>query len=197
MTHQHLTDLLERAADRTDVGAAPVDALLRGVRRRRRRHAVVGGVGLTVVAVTTAIAMPVLLQPGDAGDRAHPQTATRSTTSPPPQAIDLEGRYVVVALVRPDGGPDRATFHGVRLRMTFTTTELRGYDGCNHFGGGYVVRGSQFRLSGDLATNLVGCSPKPPPLFERLSDVTSVARDQGGTYLEDASGNVVIALVRR
>jgi hypothetical protein len=25
----------------------------------------------------------------------------------------------------------------------------------------------------------------------------SVARDQGGIYLEDASGNVVIALVRR
>lgn len=196
MTHQHLTDLLERVADRTDVGAPPVDALLSGVRRRRRRHAVLGGVGLTLAAVATAIAVPVLTNPASHRTPAEPQPSGNSHQPPNHPAVDLEGQYIVVALVRRNGRPAPATFHDARLRMTFTTNRLEGYDGCNHFGGGYVVRGAQLQLK-SLATNLIGCSPQPPPLFERLSDVTSVARDQGGTYLEDAKGNVVIALVPR
>jgi heat shock protein HslJ len=197
MTHQHLTDLLERAADRIDVGAPPVDALLSGVRRRRRRHAALGGVGLTVVAVTTAIAVPVLLQPGDAGEPAHPQTATRSTTSPPPQAIDLEGRYIVVALVRRNGRPAPTSYGHTKFHLQFRETTMRAFDGCNELSGGYALRSDRFHLRRDVSITLVGCIPGPAPLFERLGDVVSVARDQGGTYLEDASGNVVIALVRR
>jgi len=196
MTHPDLTDLLERAADRTDVGAPPVDALLRGVRRRRRRHAVLGGVALTAVGVAAAIAVPVLLQPGDDRGRARVQPDIQETTSPPP-TIDLDGSYVVVALVRHHGRPAPATYRHHHLYMSFRNGTIRTGDGCNDLSGGYALRGDRFHLKRDVTNTLVGCSPPPPPLFGRLGDVVSVARDQGGTYLEDRKGNVVIALVRR
>ncbi len=196
MTHHDLTDLLERAADRTDVGAPPVDALLRGVRRRRRRHAVLGGVAVTAVGVAVAIAVPVLLQPGDDRDRADVRPDTQETTSPPP-SIDLDGSYVVVALVRHNGRPAPATYRHHHLYMAFRNGTIRAGDGCNDLSGGYALRGDRFHLKRDVTSTLVGCSPPPPPLFGRLGDVVSVARDQGGTYLQDANGKVVIALVRR
>jgi heat shock protein HslJ len=195
MTHQHLTDLLERAADRTDVGAPPLDALLRGVRRRRRRHAVLGGIGLTLVAVTTAIAVPVLTNPP--GDRtpAVPFVGGPASTQPP--AFDLEGSYLVMALVRRNGRPAPATYHHVRMGMTFRDGTISATDGCNTLSGGFALNGDRFRLKRDASVTLRDCAPGPPPLFERFGDVVSVARDQGGTYLEDASGDVVIALARR
>jgi hypothetical protein len=196
MTHHHLTDLLERAADRTDVGPPPVDALLRSVRRRRRRHAVLGGLAVTAVAVAVAIAVPVLLRPGDDGDRADVQPDLQDTTSPP-RAIDLDGSYVVVALVRSNGRPAPATYRHHRLQMSFRNGTIRAGDGCNELESGYALRGDRFHLRRDVTNTLVGCSPPPPPLFGRLGDVVSVARDQGGTYLVDASGHVVIALARR
>ena len=196
MTHHDLTDLLERAADRTDVGPPPVDALLRGVRRRRRRHAVLGGVAVTAVAVAVAIAVPVLLRPGDDGDRADVQPDLQDTTSPP-RAIDLDGSYVVIALVRRDGRPAPATYRHARFHMSFRNGTIHASDNCNVLSGGYALRGDRFHLRRDVTNTLVGCSPPPPPLFGRLGDVVSVARDQGGTYLVDASGHVVIALARR
>ena len=51
MTDQHLTDLLETAGDRHEVGSPPVDEILRDVRRRRRARAVLGGAGLTLATV--------------------------------------------------------------------------------------------------------------------------------------------------
>jgi heat shock protein HslJ len=195
MTHHDLTDLLERAADRTDVGPPPVDALLRGVRRRRRRHAVLGGVAVTAVSVAVAIAVPVLLQPGDDGDRAEVQPDIQDTTSPP-REIDLDGSYVVIALVRRDGRPAPATYRHARFHMSFRNGTIHASDNCNVLSGGYALHGDRFHLRRDVTITLAGCMPPPPRLFERLEDVVSVARDQGGTYLEDASGSVVIALTR-
>jgi heat shock protein HslJ len=191
MTQRDLTDLLERAADRTDVGPPPLDSMLRGVRRRRQRHAIIAGVGLTVAAVATAVVVPVLSNPPSDRTPAIPETS-----GPASRAVDLEGRWVVSALVRKNGRPAAATAHGVRLQLTFTDTRLEGYDGCNRFAGGYTLNAAGFRTHG-LASNLIGCTPPPPPLQSRLLDVRAVARDQGGTYLEDAHGHVVIALVRR
>jgi heat shock protein HslJ len=201
MTHHDLTDLLERAADRTDVGPAPVDGMLRGVRRRRHRHAALAGAGLTVVAVTTAIAVPVLTDPPGDRSPAQPQTipdssSSTTTPSPPARSIDLEGRWIVVALVRKSGRPAPTRYHHLRFHVEFRDGRVRASDGCNQLSGGYAIDGDHLRLKHATVT-LRGCLPRPAPFFERLSDVTSVARDQGGTYLEDADGNVVIAMVPR
>jgi heat shock protein HslJ len=200
MTQRDLTDLLERAADRTEVGAPPVDAMLRGVRRRRRRHIVLAGAGLTAATVATAILVPVLATPGQEDTPAIPLPSTRSTQSPAPSPphhdVDLEGRWIVTALVRGNGKPARATYRGTRLHMSFRNGTIRAYDGCNELSGGYALHGARFNLKDDVASTLVGCLPPSPPLFGRLSVVHSVGRDQGGTYLKDADGNVVIALDR-
>lgn len=194
MTDQHLTDLLETAGDRHEVGSPPVDEILRDVRRRRRARAVLGGAGLTLATVTTAILVPVLMR---ADEGATPPQSTQSPViSSPPQSVDLEGRWIVAALVRHNGRAAPTTFHHTRLHLTFRDGTLRAFDGCNELGGGYVSRAGGFHLKSDVTSTLVGCLPAPPPLFERLRDVVSVTRDQGGTYLEDASGHVVIALTR-
>ena len=199
MTDQHLTDLLETAGDRHEVGSPPVDEILRDVRRRRRARAVLGGAGLTLATVTTAILVPVLMRADD--EATPPQPGTSHSThppvnSPPPQSVDLEGRWIVAALVRHNGRPAPTTFHHTRLHLTFRDGTLRAFDGCNELGGGYVSRAGGFHLKKDVTSTLVGCFPAPPPLFERLRDVVSVTRDQGGTYLEGAAGHVVIALTR-
>ena len=197
MTQQHLTDLLERAADRTDVGPPPVDALLRGVRRRRRRYAVLGGVALSAVSVAAAIAVPVLTNPPSDRTPAEPQTTSDSPATPTAPAVDLDGRYLVVALVRRNGRPAPTSYDHTRFHLVFRERVMHAFDGCNEFEGRYVVRGDRFHLKGHVFQTAVGCMPGPAPLFDRLRDVVSVARDQGGTYLEDASDRVVIALVPR
>ena len=197
MTHHDLTDLLERAADRTDVGAPPVGAMLRGVRRRRHRRAVLAGAGLTLVAVTTAIAVPVLTNPPSHRTPAEPQTVPDSDAPTSAPAFDLEGTYVVAALVRRNGRPAPTSYGHTKFHLVFRERTVHAFDGCNELSGGYALHGESFELKGHVFESDVGCMPGPAPLFERIGDVVSVARDQGGTYLEDSSGAVVIALVRR
>jgi heat shock protein HslJ len=198
MTDHHLTDLLERVAERTDVGAAPLAAIRQGVRRRRRRNGVLGGAGLTAAVVAATVAVPVLSNPGH--DVTPPGPATsQSTQSPvpsPPRQIDLEGKWIVIALVGRDGRPALPQHRPNRARLTFHDGRLGGTTGCNDLFGRYVQRGVTLRFpSRSLGSTLVGCSWEPP-LVSRLLDVRSVAHDQGGTYLEDANGKVVVALVR-
>jgi heat shock protein HslJ len=196
MTHPDLTDLLERAAGRSEVGPPPLDGMLRRVRRRRRRHAVLGGAGLTAATVAVAIAVPVLTTSHHPGDRPTP-TITQPTRSPDVhREIDLQGRWIVTALVRRGGAAAPVAYHGTRFHFVFRRATVHAFDGCNELSGGYAVRDDRFHLKKNVAQTLVGCTPGPAPLFERLSDVRTVSRDPGGTYLEDARGNVVIALHR-
>jgi heat shock protein HslJ len=198
MTDQNLTDLLERAGDRTEVGAPPLAGMLHGVRRRRRRRAVLGGAGLTLVIAATAVLVPVLARPRHPAT--PPESATSQNTPPvlsPPHQIDVEGTWIVVALVGRDGRPALPQHRPHRARLTFHDGSLTGTTGCNDVFGRYVQEGDTLRFpSRSLGSSLVGCSWEPP-LVRRLMDVRRVARDQGGTYLEDAHGKVVVALVRR
>jgi heat shock protein HslJ len=200
MTDQMLTDLLETAGDRHEVGPPPVEEMLRGVRRRRRGRAVLGGAALTLATVATAILVPALARPDH--HSAPPEPVTSHPThppvvSPPRQSIDLEGTWVVSALVGRNGTSALPAHGRNKVRMTFQDGYLTGTDGCNDISGHYVLRGDRFRVGRDLATTLVGCLPDgAPPLFSRLLDVRQVSRDIGGTYLEDAQGRVVVALTR-
>jgi hypothetical protein len=196
MTHQHLTDLLERAAARTEVGPPPLDDMRRGVARRRRRHAVVGGVGLTVAAVAGAILVPVLTTaPRDEHAPSQNLTSTHSPVVPPsPQQVDIEGTWIVVAL---PGWNGRLTVGGRHVWIRFHDGRLLGDNGVNTTTGRYVVRDDRFHLRGDLSSSAVGSTRAVPPLAERLLHVRTVARDQGGAYLEDARGRVIVALAPR
>jgi len=196
MTDHHLTDLLERVAERTDVGPAPLAAIRQGVRRRRRRNGVLGGAGLTAAVVAATIAVPVLSNPGREATPPRPGTTQTPVVSPPAPEVRLDGTYIVIALVRSNGRPAPTTYEHTRLHMSFRDGTVRAFDGCNELSGRYVLQGTHLHWKGYLGSTLVGCIPGPPPFFDRLDDVTSVAHDQGGTYLEDANGKVVVALAR-
>jgi hypothetical protein len=195
MTDRTLTDLLERTGDRTEVGPPPLDAMLRGVRRRRRRHATVAGVALGVATVAVAVLVPVLATPGRDDPTTIPQPAQSDTVSPPSGHISIEGRWIVVALPGWDGRLTRGRHRHVQIR--FHDGRLRANDGLNTTSGRYVLRADRFHLKGHLITSAVGSTRPIPPLAARLHAVRSVSRDQGGTYLEDGHGHVVIALWRR
>lgn len=199
MSDPTLTDLLETAGDRHEVGAPPLEQMLRDVRRRRRGRAVLGGAGLTLATVATAILVPVLIRANDAA--APPQPASSGSThspaiSPPRRSISLEGTWVVAALVGRNGRSALPAHGPNQVRLTFHDGRLTGTDGCNDLSGRYVLRGDRLHIGKDLSTTQVLCLPPAPPLSSRLLDVRSVTKDQGGTYLEDAAGRVVIALYR-
>lgn len=113
MTDEHLSDLLERAADRIPVGPAPSEALLRAERRRRRRAVVLPLAGAAAVA---AIALgAALLSP----------TATVPPTGPPADSSAAEpvvrGRLVGlghVAVDAPRAWGFNATRCGTPIRDT-------------------------------------------------------------------------------
>ncbi len=194
MTHQHLTDLLERAAESTEVGPPPLEELLHGVRRRRRRHAVVGGVVLTVAAVAAAVLVPVLATPRH--DDAPSQDLT--TTHPPAVSrashqVDIEGTWIVVAL---PGWQGRLTVGHRHVWIRFHDGRLVADNGLNTTTGRYVLRGNRFDVR-HLSSTAVGSIRPVPPLAERLPEVRTVARDPGGAYLEDARGRVLVALFPR
>jgi heat shock protein HslJ len=173
--------------------------MLRDVRRRRRGRAVLGGAGLTLATVATAILVPVLMRADDAAS--PPQPASSSSThppviSPPRQQVDLKGTWVVAALVGRNGRSALPAHGPNKVRLAFHDGRLTGTDGCNGLSGRYVLRGDRLHVRKDLSTTQVLCVPPPPPLSSRLLDVRSVTKDQGGTYLVDAAGHVVIALAR-
>ena len=67
MTDHHLTDLLERAADRVSIGPAPVSTMVGAAGRARRRRTVTavvaGATAVVAVAVTSAVLSPPEAQP--------------------------------------------------------------------------------------------------------------------------------------
>lgn len=197
MTDRILSDLLERAGDRTEVGPPPLEAMLRGVRRRRRRHAVLGGAGLTLATAATAILVPVLAHSGDEAAPLQPPAPQSSApvVTPPRQSVDLKGTWVVSALVGRNG-KSALPRHSDLVRIRFHHGKVEADTGCNVVSGTYRQRGQLLRFPArNLVTTAVGCQNEPP-LAPRLSDVRTVSRDPGGTYLEDAAGRVVVALTR-
>lgn len=90
MTHQDLTDLLDRAAERTDVGPAPLDEMLRARRRRRRSWLAVG----TASALVTVVALGIAVI-GSAGDPRPEPTPDGTPTLP--LVGNLQGHWRLTA----------------------------------------------------------------------------------------------------
>lgn len=194
MTAHDLTDLLERVAQRTEVGPPPLSGMLHDVRRRRRRRAMLGGAGLSAAVVAAALLVPVLANPGHHPPVPDAITGPNEARGPGPDpAIRLHGTYRIVGM-RSDTSGGLSYY---RARIHFAAGHIRGSDGCNTISGTYRRQGDRLRVDRDLRTTAKACFPPAPPVFDGLLEARRVAHDQGGTYLLGADGHVVIALVRR
>ena len=100
MTDDKLSELLERAGARVEVGAPPVAALLAAGARRRRRHALatVGAAAAAVVAVVAATTLLPSATPGPPGPRPPVARPTGISTPPGTRLVGLGHAAVAVPL---------------------------------------------------------------------------------------------------
>jgi hypothetical protein len=81
MNESQLTELLERAGERTTVGPPPIDAMRAGATRRRRRRTVAISMAAAASVVVAAGGTALLVAPG--GDSQKVPAATKGTAGPP------------------------------------------------------------------------------------------------------------------
>jgi hypothetical protein len=81
MNESQLTELLERAGDRTTVGPPPIDAMRAGATRRRRRRTTV--ISLAAAATVVAAVGGTAMLAGPGGDSQKVPAATKGTNLPP------------------------------------------------------------------------------------------------------------------
>lgn len=91
MNEHKLSELLERAADRTPVNPPPVAAMRTGATRRRRRRTALWSVGGTAVAVAAVIGGSTLLGPGAKPIDQPPVAAPPPAAAPVPAGMRLVG----------------------------------------------------------------------------------------------------------
>jgi heat shock protein HslJ len=198
-----LTELLERAAERTNVGPPPLEHMVAGARRKRRRRAMLL-TAATAAAVVAAVGVTAVLSTPGGNPERDPTPATSaspepSTSAEPTTRIDLEGTWTVRALVGANGEsvlPDSARG---RVRLTFADGEMTGSTGCNSVFGTYEQGGDEgqdLRFPREqLGSTLVGCGDEPP-LVSRLLDVRHVSGSTGVRYLH-AENWMIVAELRR
>jgi PASTA domain len=78
MIETKLTELLERAGERTDVGPAPIELMRTRVTRRRRRRTVAVSVAAAVAVVAAVGGTALLLRPGTGPEVSPPPVASAS-----------------------------------------------------------------------------------------------------------------------
>lgn len=199
MTEQNLTNLLERAVDRTHVGPPPLDQMLARTRRvRRRRVVVLTAVGSAAVA---AVVGGTATLSGPAGNpQRDPALAATSSlgTTEHNSSTALTGTWSVRALVGPNGQPVLPAPYADAVQMTFKDGEMTGHTGCNTVYSPYRQSGDQGQdlVFGQVETTLVGCEDEPP-LVSRLLDVRHVSGAGDVRYLHAANWMIVVELRRR
>ncbi|HET7355534.1 MAG TPA: META domain-containing protein [Nocardioidaceae bacterium] len=200
MTGQNLTDLLERAADRTLVGPPPLDDMLARARhvRRRRTVLVAAAASAAVVAVTVGTA----LLPGTGTTPQRAAAPADTSVSPAPAGasatdISLNGTWTVRALIGHDGQSVLPASYAHRVQLTFREGTMSGTTGCNDVFGTYVQSGDRGRdlvfPRAQLGSTLVGCRDEPP-LVARLLDVRHVSGSGDVRYLHAANWMIVAEL---
>jgi heat shock protein HslJ len=204
VTHEDLSHLLERSADRTQVGPAPLDAMMTRVRRARRRRDVLVTSAATVLAVVAVVAVDVALsEPGDNPSRTPSPVASPSPTPavPTPQAAgetSLDGTWKVTALVGAGGHSVLTGRYADDLRLTFRDGQVTGSSGCNDIFGGYTQSGEAGAdvsiPSRSLGSTLVGCHE--PPLLQRLGVVRHVSGSGDTRTLHGESWMIIVQMRR-
>lgn len=201
MTDQHLTDLLERAGDRTQVGPPPLGDMLARTRNARRRRAVLLTAAASAAVVAVAGGTAVLSGPGSSPQRdlgpadtsVSPSPTTESSTS-----VTLNGTWTVHSLIGPDGRSVLPASYAHKVEMTFKDGQMTGTTGCNDVFGTYEQSGDRGLVfpRAQLGSTLVGCGDEPP-LITRLLDVRHVSGSGEVRYLHAASWMIVAELRRR
>lgn len=126
MTDDHLTELLERAADRVHVGPAPVDAMVGDADRRRRRRALTLTLASAAAVVAVAGGTAVLSSTGGASGPQPP------AASPTPVAPASDMRLVGLghaAIAVPEGWGTNVTRCGVPQQDT-VVIDVGAVDAC-------------------------------------------------------------------
>lgn len=200
MTDQHLTDLLERAADRTHVGPPPLGDMLVRTRHARRRRAVLLAAAVSAAVVAVVGGTAVLSGPGSSPQRDLGPADTSVSPSPTTESSTsgtLNGTWTVRALVGPDGQSVLSSSYDHTVEMTFKDGEMTGTTGCNDVFGTYEQSGDRGLVfpRPQLGSTLVGCGDEPP-LITRLLDVRHVSGSGAVRYLH-ADNWMIIAELRR
>lgn len=210
MTEQNLTDLLERAAERTHVGPPPLDEMLARARHGRRRRTVLLTAAASAAVLVAVGGTAVLSGPGSdsqpdagpAGGSVSP--APTGSMSPGPSngtKVDtsLNGTWTVRALIGSNGQSVLPASYAHRVEMTLDDGEMTGTTGCNDVFGVYKQSGENGQdvvfPRAPLGSTLVGCRDEPP-LIARLLQVRHVSGSGNVRYLH-ADNWMIIAELRR
>lgn len=212
MTGQNLTDLLERAAERTHVGPPPLERMLARHRHLRRRRTAFATAAASVAVVAVVGGTSVYSGPGSspehdtgpAGTSSSPvPTEDRRTASPDNAKHDLastglNGTWTVRALVGRDGKSVLPAPYADKVQMTFNDGEMRGNAGCNEVWGTYKAsgdRGEDLVFPRAQLTSYASCDEAP--LVTRLLDVRHVSGSGDVRYLHAENWMIVAELHRR
>ena len=200
MTDQNLTDLLERAADRTQVGPPPLDDMLARARHVRRR-AVLLTAAASAVVVAVAGGTAALSGPGSSPQRDPAPADTSVSPGPTTEGSTssaLNGSWTVRALVGSGGQSVLPASYAHKVEMTFKDGELTGTTGCNDVFGTYEQSGDRGLVfpRAQLGSTQVGCGDEPP-LLTRLLDVRHVSGSGDVRSLHAANWMIVAQLRRR
>jgi heat shock protein HslJ len=199
MTDDILTDLLERSAERIAVGPAPLAAIERGARRRGRRTTTLAAVAAFAVAAAATGGVMMTRHHTPTPGPAHQVVKHPHQQTLGPDAVQLDGTWVVRALVDQGGRSVLPVKDQGLLRLRFHDGRVTGSTTCNTVSGRYVqsgAKGQDLRFPpNSLGTTLVGCQDEPP-LSQELLQVRHVSVAGGQVYLHAANWMIVIALSR-
>jgi heat shock protein HslJ len=203
MTDPDLSELLERAGERTHVGPPPIASMVAGASRTRRSRTLMLAAGASAAVLLMAGGATVLTTLGGNA----PQSPTLAGSPSPrlsapaevPPAGSVEGTWTVDALVGKNGQsvlPDSARNE---LRLTLSDGKLTGTTGCNSVFGTYERGGDDGRdlhfPHPDLGSTTKDCADEPP-LVSRLLDVRHVS-GSGAVRQLHAENWMIIAVLRR
>lgn len=200
MSEESLSDLLERSADRHAVGALPLERMLARSRAARTRRAGLMALAASVVVGSLIAGTTLLFSPDDP----HPPISTPPVVHPTPDAVDLEGDWIVVALFNADWRSEwsqrRTPLPGSagKIRVTFKAGKMAETAGCTFAHARYTQSGvlGQDLIFGAATTSSLLCLNSDPRLTPRLPDVRHVSESNGILYLR-AKNRLIIATLER
>ncbi|MFN7150112.1 MAG: META domain-containing protein [Microthrixaceae bacterium] len=196
--NEHLSELLERTAERVNVGPPPVDAMI-GAAARVRRRARVGTVIVMSLLLIVLGGVAFAIRDMPSAPIAGEDRSVTDLTDSQVEISAMEGTWDVVALVGESGKSVMPPeLHG-KVSLTFDDGALVGDTGCNLIRGTYGTEpndGEGLRLTLELSSITRAACAVEAPLVERLGTVRYTTVSDGHRYLH-AENWMIVAQLRR